>query len=168
MHLSGGEAWRLESWTNLEACSSRVRSQGWISSRMKVKNDTAVCICLSEGNAGNGTEKWRVLCPTLMSAPAFMPVTCHSVKEAWWSTRSGQEADSMSSDTKQDHRVLICNRQRVEMQIQVQWCVSLHLHSFCLKFHLATALFSLINCHYQIMQITANILRTAPGTVISS
>ena len=50
--------------------------------------------------------------------PCFHASHRHSVKEAWRSTRSGQEADSMSSDTKRDHRVLICNRQRVEMQIQ--------------------------------------------------
>lgn len=48
---------------------------------MKVNNDTAICICLSEGNAGNGTEKRRVLRPTLMSSPAFMPVTVPLLKK---------------------------------------------------------------------------------------
>lgn len=48
---------------------------------MKVNNDSAICIFLSEGNAGNGTEKRRVLCPTLTSSPAFMLVTVTLLKK---------------------------------------------------------------------------------------
>lgn len=166
MYLSGGGAWKLDSWTNLEAW----QQAEWKPRLDKRWDEGGQWYCHLYLSFWGNRWAWHWEVKGAMAQTHVLLCLCQSlvtVKEACWHIRSGQEADSVSSETKT--RLQGTHLQQMHSRntnASVVMCES-SLAFILFKFHLAIAVF--LDCHYQMMQIISNVLRTynVPGTVFS-